>query len=90
MRIHHVERHLDRVELESVFLRDLEHVEVDARVLVPGEADVAELPRLPPLDQRRVRSFLLVEDPMGILVADDLVMLHEVDAVGLEPAERLV
>ena len=69
--------------------RDLEHVQMDVRVLVPGEADVAELARLPGLDQRRVGA-VLVEDAVRILVADDLVVLDQVDAVGLQAAERLV
>ena len=84
VRIHHVERHLHRVEREALLARHFEHVEMDVRILVPGEADVAELARLPRLEQRSVGA-LLVEDPVGILEADDLVMLHEIDAIGLEP-----
>ena len=33
---------------------------------------------------------VLVEDAVRILVAQDLVMLHEIDAVGLQPPQRLV
>ena len=36
-----------------------------------------------------MRAFL-VEDAVRILVADDLVMLDQIDAVGLQAAERFV
>ena len=52
--VHHVERHLHGVEVEAVLLRDLEHVQVDVRVLVAGEADVADLAGLLGLDERFV------------------------------------
>ena len=35
--------------------RDLERIEVDVRVLVPGEADVPELARRTRVDERRLR-----------------------------------
>ena len=62
---------------------------MDARVLVAGEADVAELARLPRLEERRVGA-VVVEDAVRILVADDLVVLDQVDAVGLQAAQGLV
>jgi len=43
MGVHDVERHLHRVELESVIGCDLQHVEVDVRIFVAGEPDVADL-----------------------------------------------
>ena len=41
------------------------------------------------LDQRGVGA-LVVEDPVRILEANDLVMLHQIDAIGLQTAQRLV
>src|SRR3954462_4900242 len=62
---------------------------MDLRILVPGEPDVTELPRLSRLEQGGVRAFL-VEDAVRILEAQDLVVLHEIDPVGLQPAERFI
>jgi hypothetical protein len=39
MSVHDVERHLRRVESETVCGGDLQHPQVDQRVFVPGEAD---------------------------------------------------
>ena len=69
--------------------RHLEHVEMDARILVPGEADVADLARRARFDQRRVRA-LGVEDPVRIVEANYFVVLHEVNAVGLQAPQRFV
>jgi hypothetical protein len=65
-------------------VRDFEHVQVNVGILVPREADVAQFSRLSCLDQRGVRALSFIEDSVGILEADHLVVLHEVDAVGLE------
>jgi hypothetical protein len=59
-------------------------VQVDPRVLVTGEADIAQLAGLTRLDERGVGAFV-VEDPVGILVAEDLMVLDQVDPVGLQP-----
>jgi hypothetical protein len=45
---------------------------MDPRVLLAGEADIPEFPRPARVDERRVGA-LLVEDPVRILVAEDLV-----------------
>src|ERR1700752_1124986 len=58
-------------------------------VFMTCEPDVADLPGSARLEQRRVRS-LGIEDAMGILEPKHLVVLHEVDAVRLEPAQRFV
>ena len=62
---------------------------VDARVLVPREADEAQLAGLPRRDQR-LDAAALGERALGIVVADDLVDLHQVDPLRLQPLERLV
>jgi len=42
-----------------------------------------------PVDERTIGAFL-VEDSMWIVIPQDLVMLHEIDAIGLQSFERLV
>ncbi len=89
VRVHHVERHLHRVEGEAVGFGDGKRVQMDVRILVTGEADVAQLAGLARLHERRVRA-VVVEHAVRVLVAKYLVMLHQVDAVGLEAPQRLV
>src|SRR5437773_2990378 len=87
--VHHVQRHLDRVEPEPVLRGRLEHPQMDRRTLVPREADVADLPRILRLEGRLDRP-ALGEDPVRVFPPDDLVELQEVDDVRLEPPERLL
>src|SRR5882672_11867767 len=72
-----------------MFFGDLERVEVDARILMSSEACVAELAGGARFYERRVRA-IVIEDPVRILEADHLVVLDQVDAVGLKSAERLI
>src|SRR6185295_11640820 len=88
MSVHNVERHLYRIEFEPVLLGYLEHIEVDARVLVTGKADVAELSRFARLAESGIGA-VFVEDAMRILIAEDLVVLDQIDAVGLQATQRL-
>ena len=69
--------------------RDLEHVQMDARILVAGEADEADLAGLRASSERLHRA-ALGEDAVRVVEADDLVELHQIDVVGLEPPQRLV
>ena len=66
-----------------------QHLEVDVRALVTGEADVAQLARLLRL-QHRLQSPARREDAVRVLHADDLVELQQVDVIGLQPLQRLV
>ena len=66
-----------------------EHLEVDRRVLVAGEAEEADLAVLQGLEAG-VDGPVLGEDPVGVVVVDDLVELPEVEVVGLEPAEAVL
>src|SRR5256712_4248503 len=89
MGIHHVQRHLHRIEREPVRPGGVEHPEMDGGTLVAGESDIADLPcalRRHHRLQRAVRP----EHTLRIRHPDHLVELHEVDAVGLEPAQRLI
>src|SRR5207253_8354339 len=61
----------------------------DPRILVTGEPDVADLAGLARVEERAVRAFL-VENAVRILVAQNLVMLNEIDMVGLQALQRFV
>ena len=89
VRVHHVERHLHRVEVEVVLVRNLEHVLVDRRALVAGEADVAHLALLAGA-QRGLHRAAGCEHPLRVVHADDLVELHQVQVVGLQAGQRLL
>src|SRR6266850_3743843 len=62
---------------------------MDVGILVSRKADIPNLARSLPVDERTIGAFL-VEDSMWIVIPQDLVMLHEIDAIGLQPRERLV
>src|SRR5258708_2118930 len=89
MRVHDIQRHLHGVEQEAMLSRYVEHVQMDVGILVSGEADISDLARSLRVDERAIGTFL-VEDSMWIVIPEDLVMLYEIDAIGLEPLERLV
>ena len=55
-----------------------------------GEADVAQLAGAARVEQGEVRAFAVVEDAVGIVEADDLVVLDEIDAVGAQPPQGVV
>src|SRR5687768_1980073 len=57
---------------------------MDQRIFMPGEADVADLAGLPRVEYC-VLSAILGENAVGILQANDLMMLKQIDMVGLEP-----
>ena len=84
VRVHHVDGHLGRVPV----VRLTQHLEVDGRVLVAGEADephLAFLLRLEPLGEHA-----LFDDPLGVVVVIDFVELPEVDAIGAQPAQAVL
>ena len=43
MRIHDIERHLDRIKFEAAFARHFEHVKMNARIFVSCKPDVPQL-----------------------------------------------
>ena len=89
MRVHDIQRHLHGVEQEAVLSRHVEHVQMDVGVVVSREADIPDLARFLRVDECTIGAFL-VEDSMWIVIPQDLVMLHEIDAIGPPPLERLV
>ena len=87
--VEHVERHLRGVKRKPVRKARVQHLQVDVRVLVSGKADVADLAGFLGRDGRFERA-ARAEDPVGVAHADDLVELHEVNGVHLEPAQALI
>ena len=66
----------------------VEHLEMDLRILVAGEADEANLAGFLGFESRFEAA--LFEDPVGIVVVDHFVELPEIEVVGLEATEGLV
>jgi hypothetical protein len=87
--VHHVERHLDGIEVDAMRPRGVEHPEMHVGVLVPGEPDVPDLARLLRLRHRLVCAAVR-EDAIRVLEADHLVVLQQIEVVGLQAPERLV
>ncbi len=87
--VHDVDGHLNGVEVEVVFLRDLEHAKVDGWVFVAGESDVADFAGFLRC-YGRFNGTARGEDAVGVFEANDLVELDEVDHVSLEAAEGLL
>src|SRR5664280_3735078 len=77
MRVHYVERHLDRIEGETVIRRHLQHIQMDPWVLVPRETNIAEFSRFPSLDERGIGPFV-IKDPVRVFVPEHLVVLDEI------------
>ena len=69
--------------------RDVQHAQVDQRVLVPGEADVANFASLLRFEHR-LHGTAFGKDAVRVFEADHFMELHQVDVVGLEALEGLV
>src|SRR5450759_979958 len=89
MRDHYAERHLERIEGDTVIRRNLQHIQMDSWVLVPRETNIAEFSRLPSLHERGIGPFV-IKDPVRVFVPEHLVVLDEIDHVDLEATERFV
>src|ERR1035441_3669998 len=72
--------------METVRGRDFEHSQMHRRILVPGEADVANLPRLFRIHQRFERP-AGGEEAVGIFHPDVLVKLNQVDVIRLQSSD---
>src|SRR5438132_3376004 len=62
---------------------------MNRRVFVPRESNVADLPGLLGLEHGLLRA-ALSEDPVRVLQADDLMVLHQIHVIGLQALERFV
>src|SRR5213076_453758 len=89
VRIHHVERHLHAVEVEFVLSGEVEHTQVNERVLVACETDIADLAGFLSF-HHRFDCTAFSEDAIRVFEADDFVELHQVDAVSLQALKTCV
>ena len=89
VRIHHVERHLHRIEGKAVVRRHVDHVQVICRRFMSRKSDKANLAGLLCCNQRFDRA-ARGEDAVGVIRADILVNLHEIAPIGQKSRERLV
>src|SRR5215207_1921003 len=62
---------------------------MNQRVLMPGEADVADLAGLLRVEHCNLGA-ILSENAVGILQANDLMMLEQIDTVRLQPFEGIL
>jgi hypothetical protein len=89
MGIHDVQRHLYRIEVKVVSFGGLQHVKMNVRMLVAGEANEADLASLLRFKHRLERA-AFAENALVVSRANDLVELHQIDMIGLQAFERFV
>ncbi|MFZ1119017.1 MAG: hypothetical protein WAN81_02180, partial [Candidatus Binataceae bacterium] len=89
MGIHYIERHLHGVKCEAVATCGPQHVKMNLRTLVAGEADVSQLAGFFRVE-RRFDSASASENSIRVIHPDHLVKLHQVDSIGLQPPQRVV
>src|ERR1022692_1300604 len=75
--------------METVRGRDFEHSQMHRRILVPGEADVSNFPRLFRIHQGFQRP-AGSEEAVGIFHPDVLVKLNQVDVIRLQSPQRFI
>ena len=69
--------------------RGFQHVQVNARVFVASESDIANFACLLRFEKRPHRA-VFRKDPVGILEPNHFVMLQEIDMTALEPRQRFI
>src|ERR1700734_463925 len=83
MGVHYIQRHLRRIEVKAVIRGNLQHIQMNMRVLVPGESDVANLACLPGIEESFISS-AFGEYAVGIVESDNLMVLYQIDVIGLQ------
>src|SRR5665213_1830202 len=89
MRVHRIERHLNRIEMETVFLRRLQHIQVNMRVLMAGKSDKANLARAFGIE-KGFHGAMRREDAVGVVEADYFVVLEKIDMIDPQTLQRFV
>src|ERR1700677_4212663 len=89
MRIHDVDRHLYRVEMEAVLLSRRKHPEMDRWILMTGKPDVANLARFPCGD-RSLKCAAGRKDAIRVFQPNHFVELDQINHIGLQAPERLL
>jgi len=87
MRIHYIQGHLHRIEAEAVIGSNFQHVQMNLRIFMPSETDVANLSGFPGVEHGFVGP-ALCEDTIRIIEANHFVMLNQVDMVRLQTSQR--
>ena len=83
MCVHHIQRHLNGVELEAMLRSRGQHLQMDVWTFVSGEADEADLACLFGF-QYGLHSTAVGENPIWIGVANHFVKLEQVNSIGLQ------
>jgi len=87
-----IQRHLGGVEFETILLRDIKHIEVNARIFVAGETGVNTESKgffsgLPLLLRQRLIAAIAAKIRFGIFEAEDFHGAAPVDASQSEALE---
>src|SRR5260370_24153125 len=89
VRVHYVERHLNRIEGEAVLRGSRQHFQMNVRTFVAGEADKADLAGLLCLNNGLQRAPFR-KNAVRIVVANYFVALDEIHSGRLKAAPRLI
>src|SRR5258708_30786392 len=89
VRIHDIDWHLYRVEMEAVRLSSREHPEMHRWILVAGKPDVANLARLT-CGNRSLKRSAGSKDAVRIFQPNDFVELHQIDDLRLQSPQSLL
>src|SRR6266705_2034032 len=89
MCVHDVQWHLHGVKAEFVGRSDLQHPEMNERILMPSKSDVTDLSGSPGF-YHGLDCTAGCEDPVRVFQSNNLMELHQVDAIRLQPLQRFV
>src|SRR5438876_374317 len=89
MCVHDVQWHLHGVKTEFVGRSDLQHPEMNERILMPGKSDVTDLSGSLGF-YHGLDCATGCEDPVWVFQSNNLMELHQVDAIRLQPLQRFV
>src|SRR6266404_583889 len=89
MRIHHVQGKLTGIKVKLMSGSNVEHAQVNGRVLVSRKSDVTDLACLFRF-QHRFKGPARSKEAIRVLHADIFMKLNEVDVVRLKPLQRFV
>ena len=85
MRVHHIERHLHRIESKFMNRGGLQHFQMNSRIFMSRKPNEANLSALFGILHRVHRSAL--KDASRVLEPDDLMKLHQIDMIRLQTRE---
>src|SRR4029077_18291504 len=83
MVVHHVKRHLYGIKCELMSGCGSQHLQMNIRALVTSKSDVPDFPGFSGF-QHSLQSASGSEDAVGVVVANDLMKLQQIDPVSLQ------